>query len=298
MFIDDVYSGGTKADGDYPLLSEAIKSGLFHPNCKDSTSTYYEGITTLQPVTEEEQAEMERREQLEAKESYYKNEAKKNRRIAEYSLDADNKRTYSHRAEVFEQKAQNAEKALANSGESGIINLFDNSTDYKPVTQEAIDSVPLLNVFDDDAMNKAHQEACRDLLREVRKHDELPLGTEFSIVYDENMQPIKGCGYRQGEIGKTKIDNPGVPYHAFHNHGSGSTFSFSDLLNFSERENMCSLSAVGNNGKTFLLFATSISDKQTYFELLNSVVNEIIFGSSIEPVGKKLQYSRKNLINL
>ena len=293
-----MYSGGTKADGDYPLLSEAIKSGLFHPNCKDSTSTYYEGITTLQPVTEEEQAEMERREQLEAKESYYKNEAKKNRRIAEYSLDADNKRTYSHRAEVFEQKAQNAEKALANSGESGIINLFDNSTDYKPVTQEAIDSVPLLNVFDDDAMNKAHQEACRDLLREVRKHDELPLGTEFSIVYDENMQPIKGCGYRQGEIGKTKIDNPGVPYHAFHNHGSGSTFSFSDLLNFSERENMCSLSAVGNNGKTFLLFATSISDKQTYFELLNSVVNEIIFGSSIEPVGKKLQYSRKNLINL
>ena len=39
----------------------------------------------------------------------------------ERSLDADNKRTYSHRAEVFEQKAQNAEKALANSGESGII---------------------------------------------------------------------------------------------------------------------------------------------------------------------------------
>ena len=137
MFIDDVYSGGTKADGDYPLLSEAIKSGLFHPNCKDSTSTYYEGITTLQPVTEEEQAEMERREQLEAKESYYKNEAKKNRRIAEYSLDADNKRTYSHRAEVFEQKAQNAEKALANSGESGIINLYDNSMEYKPVTQKA-----------------------------------------------------------------------------------------------------------------------------------------------------------------
>ena len=119
VFIDDVYSGGAKADGDYPLLSEAIKSGLFHPNCKDSTSTYYEGITTLQPVTEEEQAEMERREKLEQRQSYYANQAKKNRRIDEYSLDADNKRTYSHRAEVFEQKAQNAEKALANSGEKG-----------------------------------------------------------------------------------------------------------------------------------------------------------------------------------
>ena len=122
VFIDDVYSGGKRdasSGNTYPLLSEAIKSGLFHPNCKDSTSTYYEGITTLQPVTEEEQAEMERREQLEQRQSYYENQAKKNRRIAEYSLDADNKRTYSHRAEVFEQKAQNAEKVLANSGEKG-----------------------------------------------------------------------------------------------------------------------------------------------------------------------------------
>ena len=113
VFIDDVYSGGTKADGDYPLLSEAIKNGLFHPNCKDSTSTYYEGITTLQPVTEEEQAEMERREQLEQRQSYYENQAKKNRRIAEYSLDADNKKTYSHRAEVFEQKAVFVKKSQA-----------------------------------------------------------------------------------------------------------------------------------------------------------------------------------------
>lgn len=47
VFIDDVYSGGSAKDGDYPLLSEAISGGLFHPRCKDSTSTYYEGITSL-----------------------------------------------------------------------------------------------------------------------------------------------------------------------------------------------------------------------------------------------------------
>ena len=41
-------------------------------------------------------------------------------------------------AEVFEQKAQNAEKALANSGESGIIKLYEKSTDDKSVTQETI----------------------------------------------------------------------------------------------------------------------------------------------------------------
>ena len=139
VFIDDVYSGGTKADSDYPLLSEAIKNGLFHPNCKDSTSTYYEGITTLQPVTEEEQAEMERREQLEQRQSYYENQAKKNRRIAEYSLDADNKKTYSHRAEVFEQKAAFVKKSQADkiSEKSSAIYSWE-AENYKNSTETGL----------------------------------------------------------------------------------------------------------------------------------------------------------------
>ena len=41
VLIDDVYSGGTKEDGDYPLLSEAMKEGLYHPNCKHGHGTYY-----------------------------------------------------------------------------------------------------------------------------------------------------------------------------------------------------------------------------------------------------------------
>lgn len=41
IFIDDVWSGGKKSDGSYPLLSTAIKAGLYHPNCKDSHTTYF-----------------------------------------------------------------------------------------------------------------------------------------------------------------------------------------------------------------------------------------------------------------
>ena len=53
---------------------------------------------------------------------HYKNEAKKNRRIAEYSLDADDKRTYSHRAEVFEQKAAAVKKLQTEKeNESGFL---------------------------------------------------------------------------------------------------------------------------------------------------------------------------------
>lgn len=44
IYIDDVWSGGKKEDGKYPLLSTAIEGGLFHPRCEHGSSTYFEGI--------------------------------------------------------------------------------------------------------------------------------------------------------------------------------------------------------------------------------------------------------------
>lgn len=62
VYIDDVWSGGTASDGDYPMLSEAIEGGLYHPNCQDIHSTYYEGISAEpKPPTEEEKAEAVRK---------------------------------------------------------------------------------------------------------------------------------------------------------------------------------------------------------------------------------------------
>lgn len=48
VYIDDVWSGGKKEDGKYPLLSTAINGGLFHPRCKHGSSTYFEG-TNIEP---------------------------------------------------------------------------------------------------------------------------------------------------------------------------------------------------------------------------------------------------------
>ncbi|MGL4108329.1 phage minor capsid protein [Clostridium sp. LP20] len=47
ILIDDVFSHGTKLDGDYPLLSEAISQGFLHPNCRHTVTTYFPGITNL-----------------------------------------------------------------------------------------------------------------------------------------------------------------------------------------------------------------------------------------------------------
>ena len=46
VMIDDVWSGGKKEDGPYPLISTAIRYGLYHPRCKDSHTTYFPGIST------------------------------------------------------------------------------------------------------------------------------------------------------------------------------------------------------------------------------------------------------------
>ena len=45
VLIDDVWSGGSRADGVYPLMSAAVAAGLYHPRCKDSHTTYFPGIS-------------------------------------------------------------------------------------------------------------------------------------------------------------------------------------------------------------------------------------------------------------
>ena len=142
VFIDDVYSGGSKADGNYPLLSEAIAGGLFHPRCKDSTSTYYEGITSLEPVSSEELAQMEERETLETRQQNAERKEKRYNRLAQHSLDEDNKIKYQNRAddwhksnEKYKEKLDEIiEKSSENPSESGISSKLkfastDNSVD-------------------------------------------------------------------------------------------------------------------------------------------------------------------------
>ena len=46
VMIDDVWSGGSNKDGNYPLMSTAIAAGLYHPRCRDSHTTYFDGIST------------------------------------------------------------------------------------------------------------------------------------------------------------------------------------------------------------------------------------------------------------
>lgn len=181
VFIDDVYSNGKKSDGNYPLLSTAIKNGLFHPRCKDSTSTYYPELDDLDaPLSEDEIKELDRQRGIEEKQQYAQRQAERFDRRAEYSLDEDNKRIaqtradeWHDRANTLEEKAKKAgnvnkitAESVAKSGKSGIINKKTTTVDANnisiianssPTIQDTKEFLDLLNNNSNDNIKRAYK---------------------------------------------------------------------------------------------------------------------------------------------
>lgn len=131
VLIDDVWSGGPEDGIDpetgkkYPLMSYAISKGLYHPRCKDSHTTYFPGISTADDTwTKEELEAFGLVNKEEARKQYIKRQAEKYGRLAEYSLDADNKKQYGIKAknlhEQYESDIFSRFKKLFSGGNSDL----------------------------------------------------------------------------------------------------------------------------------------------------------------------------------
>ena len=104
VFIDDVWSGGNKKDGDYPLLSSAIGAGLYHPNCKDSHTTYFPELHAGdEKWTKEELEEVAEDYNREQKEKRIEHQVEKFERLSMFSLDPENKKQYDLRARLLKK---------------------------------------------------------------------------------------------------------------------------------------------------------------------------------------------------
>lgn len=135
VFIDDVYSNGKKSDGDYPLLSTAIAEGLFHPRCKDSTSTHYPELDDLSgPLTDDELAELDHQRGLEEQQQYAEKQAERFDRRAKYSLDEDNEKFAKARADEWHDRADK----LAAQKEDYIHKISDSESITKKEKSEII----------------------------------------------------------------------------------------------------------------------------------------------------------------
>ena len=118
ILIDDVWSGGSRKDGPYPLMSTAIAAGLYHPRCKDGHTTYFEGISTPpdNQFTRKELKQIEKDNRKEAQKQYAERQREKFGRLADYSLDPENKERYAARKNAWEQ-----EKAIENRDGNAIM---------------------------------------------------------------------------------------------------------------------------------------------------------------------------------
>ncbi len=151
VLIDDVWSGGSKDGVDpetgkrYPLMSYAISKGLYHPRCKDSHTTYFPGISTADDTwTKEELENVGLQSQQEVRQQYTKRQEEKYSRLAEYSLDPDNKQIYGRKASEWRnvrfktggksgKEYEESQRILANSRIDDKIELSD--TDKQALNQ-------------------------------------------------------------------------------------------------------------------------------------------------------------------
>ena len=144
VLIDDVWSGGKKSDGPYPLMSKAVAAGLYHPRCKDSHTTYFPGISTADDIwSEKELEDIGQANQQEAERKYASRQVEKYGRLAEYSLDKDNKKQYKLKKQKWDRKYEgdifDRIKGIFTKPDSELVSINEN-------LEEGIQSNPNENV--------------------------------------------------------------------------------------------------------------------------------------------------------
>lgn len=104
VYYDDVYGNMPVPDDKYPRLSEAIAGGLYHPNCKDIHTTWFEGISAPpEDMTEEQKRKAEENYRLEQRQRYNERQIRKYKRLTAGTLDAEQREKYRNRLAQWEQ---------------------------------------------------------------------------------------------------------------------------------------------------------------------------------------------------
>lgn len=126
VYIDDVWSGGTEKDGEYPLLSTAIAGGLFHPRCQHGASTYYEGIN-------DEPEDVTKAKHTHDKEDkytqYLQQRQKQYERLAIGSLLPENVLNYQNKAKELQNQIESSKIELSDE-EQYAVNQYISAESY------------------------------------------------------------------------------------------------------------------------------------------------------------------------
>lgn len=167
VLIDDVWSGGSSKDGSYPLMSSAMAAGLYHPNCKDKHSTYFEGISS-KPESRyyEEKPVIKERQLIENKLNHAKRQAKSYNRLAKNSLDAENQEVYRARASEWRGKVKGYREQLNSFEEAHGLELKDvekyTKEEYNYLEEDYSEALKKFGKINKSQVEKIYANSTRD----------------------------------------------------------------------------------------------------------------------------------------
>lgn len=137
VLFDDVYSGGKPDDGDYMLLSEAMKLGLFHPRCRHGLGTYYPELEEINHYNNEENDVSDYGRYNRA---HIENMVQRYKRLTVGSVDPENVARYQAKLKEWERKKEALDNLakpfdITENGKYEVL-PYDNEIDYKAAIRE------------------------------------------------------------------------------------------------------------------------------------------------------------------
>ena len=287
-YIDDVFtiwngeingdSGKSRyCDKWFPLLSSAIRGGLFHPNCRHTMSLYIDGVTKIPPPIPAEQ--MQRQRELEARQRAMERKIRKLKRLEAGTQDPQAVKEYGRKLKQAQQEMKafvdehrdvlkrdyEREKyyggGVDKSGGSGIIIKERSKKPITEITDKAIESVPKIKIDGyTDEQCELIQQHHKELLKYSRDNND---NKEVAFVMDSSMSS------RKEFIGSDdKLDFGSELYgkdlFVMHNHPRNSSYSITDLIFFRNSTNVKTLTIIKNSGGVEFITKTSEFDGNKY----------------------------------
>lgn len=287
-YIDDVFTiWNGEINGDsgksmycgkwFPLLSSAIRGGLFHPNCRHTMSLYIDGVTKIPPPIPAEQIRKQR--ELEQKQRVMERKIRKLKRLEAGTQDPQAVKEYGGKARAAQQELKvfvdehrdvlkrdyEREKyygsGVDKSGGSGIIIKEQSKEPITEITDKAIESVPKIKIDGyTDEQCELIQQHHKELLKYSRDNND---SKEVAFVMDSSMSSRKEF---VGSDDKLDFGSElyGKDLFVMHNHPRNSSYSITDLIFFRNNTNVKTLTIIKNSGGVEFITKTSEFDGNKY----------------------------------
>ena len=217
VYINDVFTTWTgEVDGDmgksnycgkwFPLLSVAIKGGLFHPNCRHTLSMWKDGVNTLpEPIPADK---IKKQRELEQKQRRMENNIRKLKRLVAGTENPDTVRAYKKKlkdetAKLRQLVAENGKVLKRNYSRE---NMYGNGVEKDGLIKNQAKSLDVFNDRELPENSSINAEQITEDLKQTKTGQEAletleNLPEQMKLTYEPRNDGVRGYE----ENGETKI---------------------------------------------------------------------------------------------